>query len=237
MRERCILWRFFMLTSLLRTFIMYGAILLSVRIMGKRQVSQLQNSELVVTLLISELAVMPIQQQGDPLWNGLIPMAALVLCEIVVSLLMLKSGRFRQAVCGKPIVVIEKGRVLQGELRRLRMSTEDLFEELRQSGCFSLEDVEYAIVETNGAMSLLKKAANDSLTPKQAGVKVDSASLEVVVVSDGCLSSHSLELVGKTPAWAREQARCAGLELSEVFIMTARPGGKCKVIPKDKRGK
>lgn len=227
----------FMLISLLRTFVMYGAILLSVRIMGKRQISQLQTSELVVTLLISELAVMPIQQHDDPLWNGLIPMAALVFCEIVVSLLMLKSGRFRQAVCGKPIVVIEKGRVLQGELRRLRMSTEDLFEELRQNGCFSLEDVEYAIVETNGTMSLLKKAANDSLTPKQAGMKVDPATLEVVVVSDGCLSNHSLDLVGKTPAWVREQAKYAGLDLSEVFIMTARPGGKCKVIPKEKRGK
>ena len=222
-----------MLTSLWRTIIMYGAILLSVRIMGKRQISQLQTSELVVTLLISELAVMPIQQHDDPLWNGLIPMGALVLCEIVVALLMLKSGPFRKLVCGKPMVVIEKGRVLQGQLRRLRMSTEDLFEEMRQNGCFSLEDVEYAIVETNGTMSLLKKSKNDSLTPKQAGVKVDPAALEVVVVSDGKLSFHSLELVGKTPAWAREQAKNAGLALSQVFIMTACPGGKCKVIPKE----
>lgn len=225
----------FMLTSLLRTFVMYGAILISIRLMGKRQVSQLQNSELVVTLLISELAVMPIQQHDDPLWDGLIPMAALVVCEIVVSLLMLKSGPFRQAVCGKPIVVIEKGRVLQDQLRRLRLSTEDLFEELRQNNCFSLEDVAYAIVETNGTMSVLKKAPQDSLTPKQAGVRVDPAALEVVVVSDGHLSMHSLELVGKSPAWAREQAKSAGLKLSEVFIMTAHPGGKCKVIAKEPR--
>lgn len=222
-----------MLTSLLRTLIMYGAILLSVRIMGKRQISQLQTSELVVTLLISELAVMPIQEHDDPLWNGLVPMAVLVACEIVVSLLMLKNGRFRQVVCGKPTLVIAKGRVLQGELRRLRMSTEELFEELRQCGCFALEDVEYAIVETNGAMSVLKKSAVDSLTPKQAGVKADPASLEVVVVSDGELSRSSLQLVGKTPAWAREQAENAGLDLSQVFIMTARPGGKCQVIRKD----
>lgn len=222
-----------MLTTLLRTFLMYGAILLSVRIMGKRQISQLQTSELVVTLLISELAVMPIQQHDDPLWSGLVPMGALVVCEIVVSLLMLKSGLFRQIVCGRPIVIIERGRLLQHELRRLRMSTEDLFEELRQSGCFSLEDVEYAIVETNGALSVLKKAADDILTPKQAGVKVDPASLEVVVVSDGKLSTHSLELVGKTPVWAREQAKNAGLALSQVFIMTARPGGKCRVVAKD----
>ncbi len=222
-----------MLASLLRTLVMYAAILLSVRIMGKRQISQLQTSELVVTLLISELAVMPIQQHDDPLWNGLVPMAALVACEIAVSLLMLKSGWFRQAVCGKPMVVIERGRVLQGQLRRLRMSTEDLFEQLRQCGCFALEDVAYAIVETNGAMSVLKKPASDPLTPKQAGVKVDAAALEVVVVSDGALSRHSLELCGKSPAWAKERAKNAGLELSQVFIMTATPGGKCQVVPKE----
>ena len=130
-----------MLISLLRTVIMYIAILIGVRLMGKRQISQLQTSELVVTLLISELAVMPIQQHDDPLWNGLIPMLVLVVCEIVVSLFMLKSGKFRQAVCGSPMVVIETGRVLQDQMRRLRMSTEDLFEELRRAAVFAMEDV------------------------------------------------------------------------------------------------
>ena len=121
-----------MLISLVRTVVMYVAILISVRLMGKRQISQLQTSELVVTLLISELAVMPIQQHDDPLWNGLIPMLVLVICEIVVSLLMLKCGKFRQIVCGNPMIVIQNGKVLQDQMRRLRMSTEDLFEGLRQ---------------------------------------------------------------------------------------------------------
>ena len=99
-----------MLISLVRTVVMYVAILISVRLMGKRQISQLQTSELVVTLLISELAVMPIQQHDDPLWNGLIPMLVLVICEIVVSLLMLKCGKFRQIVCGNPMIVIQNGK-------------------------------------------------------------------------------------------------------------------------------
>lgn len=221
-----------MLISLLRTVIMYIAILIGVRLMGKRQISQLQTSELVVTLLISELAVMPIQQHDDPLWNGLIPMLVLVVCEIVVSLFMLKSGKFRQAVCGSPMVVIENGRVLQDQMRRLRMSTEDLFEELRLAGAFALEDVAYAIVETNGKLSVLKKASADSLTPKQAGVKAPSEALEVVVISDGHISEHSLNLCGKDPHWLREQLKFQGAELSDVFIMTARTDGRQLIIKK-----
>ncbi len=221
-----------MLISLVRTLVMYGAILVSVRLMGKRQISQLQTSELVVTLLISELAVMPIQQHDDPLWNGLVPMLVLVACEIVVSFLMLKSGKFRQAVVGNPIVVIANGRVLQHQMRRLRLSTEDLFEELRRAGAFAPEDVAYAIVETNGTMSVLKRSAADCLTPKQAGVKAAAEALEVVVVSDGQISQHSLQLCGKDPAWLREQLRCQGTALEEVFIMTARTDGKQMIIKK-----
>lgn len=221
-----------MLISLVRTVIMYVAILIGVRLMGKRQISQLQTSELVVTLLISELAVMPIQQRDDSLWDGLMPMLVLVACEIVVSILMLKSGKFRQAVCGNPIIVIQNGRVLQDQMRRLRMSTEDLFEELRQAGSFALEDVAYAIVETNGKLSVLKKSSADPLTPKQAGVKAPEEALEVVVISDGRISQNSLKLCGKDPYWLREQLKCQGTELSEVFIMTARTDGKQMIIKK-----
>ena len=223
-----------MLISLVRTLVMYGAILIAVRLMGKRQISQLQTSELVVTLLISELAVMPIQQHDDPLWNGLIPMVVLVICEIVVSLFMLKSGKFRQLVCGNPIVVIENGRVLQEQMRRLRMSTEDLFEQLRQAGSCAREDVAYAIMETNGQLSVLKKSSADYLTPKQAGVKATSEALEVVVVSDGKISQNSLRLCGRDPVWLREQLRFQGVELADVFIMTVRTDGQQRVIRKEK---
>ena len=163
-------------------------------------------------------------------------MLVLVVCEIVVSLLMLKCGKFRQAVCGNPMIVIQNGRVLQDQMRRLRMSTEDLFEELRQAGAFALEEVAYAIVETNGELSVLKKSAADSLTPKQAGVNVPEEALEVVVISDGRISQHSLKLCGKDPHWLREQLKCQGTELSEVFIMTARTDGKQLIIKKQPKG-
>lgn len=224
-----------MVSSLLRTVLMYGAILIGVRIMGKRQISQLQTSELVVTLLISELAVMPIQDIKKPLWNGLIPIVVLVLCEIIVSLFMLKSGKFRQLVCGKPIVVIEKGQIMQRQMRRLRMSIEDLFEQLRQNGVFYLEEVAFAIVETNGMMSVIKNPADDPLTPKLAGVKASEPSLEVVVISDGEISEQSLKLCGKDAAWVKDRVRGAGFSLSDVFIMTLKQDGKYQIIPKTKK--
>lgn len=222
-----------MLISVFRTLVMYAVILIGVRIMGKRQISQLQTSELVVTLLISELAVMPIQEHDEPLWNGLVPMLVLVLCEIVVSLVMLKSGKFRRAVCGKPIVVIENGRVLQDQMRKLRMSTEDLFEQLRQNDAFYLEEVAYAIIETNGMMSVIKRPEDDFLTPRQASVKVKPEYLEVVVVSDGEISKNSVKLCRKDEAWVRKQIEQAGLPLSQVFIMTANSHGNCRIIPKE----
>lgn len=221
-----------MLTSLWRTLVMYAAILTSVRVMGKRQISQLQTSELVVTLLISELAVLPIQEHREALWNGLVPMVALVLCEITVSLLMLKSGKFREAVCGKPVLVIENGKIRQDQMKRLRLSTEDLFEQLRINGVFSLEEVAYAIIETNGTMSVFRRPQDDSLTPKQAGVKVKAEPLEVVVVSDGAISRSSVDLCGKDDAWVREKVKSAGLSLTQVFLMTARKDGSFQIIPK-----
>ncbi len=222
-----------MLVSLARTLLMYGAILLAVRIMGKRQISQLQTSELVVTFLISELAVLPIQEGDQPLWRGLAPMGALVLCEICVSFGMLKSGRFRQMICGNPIVVIQRGQILQDQMRRLRMTTEDLCEQLRQNNVFYLEDVAWAIIETNGMMSVIRKTEEDPVTPKQLGLNPPSQGLEVVVISDGELSKHSLALSGKDWNWVDKRLKERGLQLSDVFIMTIRTDGKWRVIEKE----
>ena len=215
-----------MAVILLRTVLMYGVILLAVRLMGKRQVSQLQNSELVVTLLLSELAVLPIQEEEKSLWVGLAPMAALVACELLVSVLMLKSGRFRQLVCGSPTVVIERGQVLQKAMRRLRLTTEDLFEQLRQKGVFYLEDVAWAIVETNGMLSVIRRPEEEPVTPKELGLSPASQGLEVVVISDG-------ELCGKDQAWVRRRLQERGLGQEQVFLMTVRTDGKWRVIEKN----
>ena len=221
-----------MAAALFRTVLLYGLILLAVRLMGKRQISQLQTSELVSTLLLSELAVLPIQGASEPLWRGIAPMAALVACEVAVSLGMLKGGRFRQLVCGSPVVVIRRGELLQGEMRRLRMTTEDLMEQLRQQGVFHLEDVAWAIVETNGALSVLRRPQAEAATPAQLGLKAPGAVLEVAVISDGALSRRSLALCGKDESWVRRRLAEAGLAQEEVFLMTVGTDGGWRVIQK-----
>ena len=222
-----------MVIAFLRTIILYAFIIIGIRLMGKRQVSQLQNSELVVTLLLSELAVLPIQEEEKSLWVGLAPMAALVACELLVSVLMLKSGRFRQLVCGSPTVVIERGQVLQKAMRRLRLTTEDLFEQLRQKGVFYLEDVAWAIVETNGMLSVIRRPEEEPVTPKELGLSPASQGLEVVVISDGELSLRSLGLCGKDQAWVRRRLQERGLGQEQVFLMTVRTDGKWRVIEKN----
>ena len=216
----------------IRTVLMYGAILLAVRVMGKRQISQLQTSELVVTLLISELAMLPIQEGVQPLWTGLVPMAVLVLCELLVSLGMLKSSKFRQLVCGSPTVVIRRGEILQKEMQRLRLTTEDLLEQLRQNGVFYLEDVAWAIIETNGMMSVIRRPEEDPVTPRQLQLKAEPPVLEAAVISDGEVSLHSLRLCGKDRDWLDRRLKEQGLQVEDVFLMTARTDGKWRIVKK-----
>ena len=145
-----------MLISLLRTIIIYAFIILAVRIMGKRQISDMQTSELVITLVISDIIAIPLQSVDQPLMSGLLPIVVLVSLEIILSIIMLKSSKFRNVICGNPMVIITDGKVLKDQLKKLRISYEDLYSLLRQQGVFDVQEVRYAIVETNGSISILK---------------------------------------------------------------------------------
>ena len=158
-----------MLIAIVRTLILYIFIITAIRLMGKRQISDMQPSELVVTLVVSDIASLPMQNTSQPLLSGVIPVMVLVALEILTSVIMMKSRRFRRLVCGNPVVVIEDGKLLQGQLRRLRMTTEDLFAQLRQQNIFSLADVQYCIVETNGMVSVLEKPHRAQAGLRQSG--------------------------------------------------------------------
>lgn len=222
-----------MFISLVRTVILYLTIIVAVRIMGKRQISQLQTSELVVTMLISDLAVIPMQDSGQPLFSGIIPIFVLIALEVFLSVLMLKNNRVRRLVCGKPVVIIQNGRILQENMKELRMSIEDLFEQLRQKDVFSLQDIAYAIVETNGTLSVIKRAEVDYLRPVDAGIRPKDDGLEVVVVSDGKLSAGSMQLCGRDAAWVREILQKEKTSLNEVFILTVNSSGDYTLIQKE----
>ena len=222
-----------MTVSVIRTIILYAVILVMLRIMGKRQISELQTSELVVTLLISNIAVIPMQEPTLPLISGVIPIMLLVGCEIVISIIMMKSSRFRGIVCGHPQVIIENGVINQRKMKVLRMTTEDLTEQLRQEGVFSLSDVEYAIVETNGNLSVLKKLLKDSVTAEQLGLKGERASFELVVISDGELAENSMRLCGVDRQWVENKLKKSGISMKDVFIMTVNLEHGYSIIKKE----
>lgn len=226
-----------MTISLIRTLLLYAIILGAVRLMGKRQISELQTSELVVTLLISDIAAIPMQDTGQPLLSGLLPIAILVFCEIVTSVIMLKSTRLRSLICGRPIVVINDGVIVQSELRRLRMTTEDLCEELRQKDIFCLEDVAYAIVETNGRMSIVKKPGKDVPTAELCGLIPPDNGIEAVVISDGVISDFSLRLIRKSQGWLEGILRGKNLSAKDVFLMTANTAGQFYIVEKEGRNR
>lgn len=222
-----------MTISVIRTLILYVLILIMVRLMGKRQISDLQTSELVVTLLISNIAVIPMQDTSLPLLSGVVPILLLVGSEILISFLMLKNYRFRQLICGKPQIVISNGVIDQKKMRELRISTEDLGEQLRQEGVFAISDVKYAIIETNGKLSVMKKALKDSVTAEQMNISNPTADFEVVIISDGEIAKSSMEFYGLDKEWVKKTLRKNQTELKDVFIMTVTADHKYNIIKKE----
>lgn len=222
-----------MTISFIRTLLLYIVIIVAVRLMGKRQISELQTSELVVTLLISDIASIPMQDTGQPLASGLIPIAVLVMCEILFSCIMLKSAKFRKIVCGRPLIVINDGKINQKEMRRLRMTTEDLTEQLRQKDVFSIQDVAYAIVETNGKMSVIKKPDKEQPTAGMLGVALPDIGIETVVISDGVISDVSLNLCSKSRDWLEGVLRGKNINADRIFLMTANRKGDYYIVKKD----
>lgn len=224
-----------MIISVIRTILLYIVIIIAIRIMGKRQIGELQTSELVVTLLISDIAAIPMQNTEQSLLSGIVPILILIVCEIIISFLMLKRAGFRRIICGKPIVIISDGKINQSEMHRLRMSTEDLSEELRQQGIFNIEDVGFAIVETNGKLSVLKKPEKDIPTAEELGIKTNDKGLEVVVISDGEISKYSLKICGLNRDWLFDILKKENTELNDVFLMIANGQGEYKIIEKERK--
>lgn len=222
-----------MIISLIRTLLLYILIIVAIRLMGKRQISDLQTSELVVTFLISNIASIPMQNASIPLFTGLIPIIVLVVCEIVLSNIMLKSCKFRKFICGNPLVIIDHGKINQKVMKELRMSTEDLFEQLRQLDIFKLEDVDFAIIETNGQLSIMKKPNKQQVDAGMLGLKVSPQELETVVISDGEISESSLSLCNLTKNWVQNILREKNLALKDVFIMTADKSKNFNIIKKE----
>lgn len=222
-----------MAVALIRTVILYIIIIFSIKMMGKRQISDLQTSELVITILISNIAARPMEETAQPLLSSLIPIAVLICCEIFVSFLMLKNSKIRTVICGKPIIVINEGKIQQDALRLLRISTEDLFEQLRQMDVFVLEDVWFAIMETNGTLSVLKKAEKQPPDASTLGISVPEEKVDTIIVSDGNIATFSLSLCGLDEEWLEKTLQEQKVRLKDIFIMTANKSKEFRIIKKE----
>ncbi len=222
-----------MAVSLIRTIILYVIVIFAIKLMGKRQISDLQTSELVITILISNIAAIPMQNTEQPLLTGVVPIGVLICSEILVSFLMLKSTRVRQLICGKPVVVIDEGKLDQEALKFLRLSTEDLFGQLRQLDVFSLDDVWFAIMETNGQMSVLKKSEKQPPDASTLGITVPKAKVDTVVVSDGHVCDFSLAICGLSKEWLMGVIDGQNVSLNDIFLMTANKSKEFNIIRKE----
>ena len=175
-----------MFVSLIRTVILYAVVIFAVRVMGKRQIKEMQASEIVVTLMISNIAAMPMQEVGISLFTGVVPILTLVVTEMVMSFIMLKCRPFRRLISGMPVVVIEKGQINQAAMKSLRLSNEDLFEELRKKDIFDLSTVAYAIVETDGVLSVLLKSGELPVQNEQRNGRSQQQPIGLQILFNGC---------------------------------------------------
>lgn len=207
-----------MLNIVVRTLILYTAVVVSLRIMGKRQIGELQPSELVVAIMISDLASVPMQAIDIPIVSGILPVITLIIAEVMMSFLSLKSRRWRKIISGEPSIVIYNGRINESELKKLRFNINDLLAELRLNGCHNISDVDVAIIETSGKLSVIPKIGARNVTVKDMhGVCSDG--LPCTVITDGEMNERELIRSGKSRGWLETELRERGIKnIRDVFI-------------------
>lgn len=226
-----------MMTAFARTVILYFLIMIGLRLMGKRQIGELEPGELVLTMMISDLATVPMQDFGIPLLAGVIPILTLLALSMLLSQLSLTSLRFRRLACGAPSILIREGVLQQEVMRKNRYTVDELLEELRGQGYTGVEEVKYAVLENSGRLSVLPWAKNQPPTAEQLGVKTgEDGSLPVVLVNDGRLLRRNLEARGLDEGWLREALRQEGLTSHrEAFLLTVDDAGRVACVRKEGR--
>lgn len=226
-----------MLVLVIRTLILYGVVITAMRIMGKRQLGELQPSELVVAIMISDLASVPMQAIDIPLLSGIIPVLTLIVAEVMMSFLSLKSKRIRRFLSGEPSIVIYNGHINEGELSRLRFNINDLLEELRLNNCHDVSDVEVAVLETSGKLSVIPKDSARSVTVEDLGLKnVRNDGLPCTLISDGTVNISELKRAKKDIKWLEAELKKRGIERkSEVFIASLDAEGELFIQVKGER--
>ena len=209
-----------MLISFTRTIFLYTVLILSIRLMGKRQIGQMEASEFVVTMLVANLAAIPMQSSDAPLLSGLVPILSVLGMELVLSFLILKSMALRTLLCGKPVILIDNGKILRSSLRRTRITMDELMGHLRQKDVLCVSDVQFAILETDGNLSVFPYPAQRPATAKEAGLHPEVQHLPICLVEDGWVSRENLRKAGKDRLWLQNVLHQHGTCLRDTLLLT-----------------
>jgi len=206
--------------SYVRTVILYSVLIFVIRLMGKRQIGQMEPSEFVVTMLVANLASIPMQDGGIPLYSGLVPILTVLGMELVLSALSLRSVGFRKLLCGKPVILIENGNILQENLRKTRVTLDELTGHLREKDVLDLRSVQYAILETNGNLSVFPYPKERPASARDAGIQARPQHLPITIISDGHLLWDNLAVAKKNEDWVRRVLSQQGAEISDTWLLT-----------------
>lgn len=214
-----------MFISYIRTIILYLVLIFGMRLLGKRQIGQLEPSEFVVAMLIADLASIPMQDPGLPLHSGLVPILTVLGLELTLSGLVMRSVVLRRIFCGKPVVLIENGKIIQNSMRSTRVTLDELTGHLREKGILDLKTVQFAILETDGSLSVFPYPKDAPATAKDAGIRAGKQYLPMTIISDGCISEENLKKAGKDRTWLRGVLAQHRTTPEETFLLTVDTGG------------
>ena len=222
-----------MILSYLRTAILYLVLILTIRLMGKRQIGQMEPSEFVVTMLVANLAAIPMQDGGIPLFTGLVPILTVLGAELVLSSLALKNQKIRKLLCGKPVILIENGNILQQNMRKTRVTIDELTGHLREKDVLDIKAVQYAILETNGSLSVFPYPKEMPASARDAGVQVRQQFLPITIISDGELLEENILKARKDTSWVHRilEERHAGIK--DVWLLTVDGSNHINFIRKE----
>ena len=222
-----------MLTILFNTVIIYTILMIIMRIMGKRQLGELDVGELVITILLSEIASLPITNPEKPLLHAVLPISTLALLEILSSTLILKFPKIKKILASKPAVVIAHGKIDKRAMKKVRISVEDLVCQIRQNGIFDLNEVDYAILEENGKMSIIPKSIYRQPDRKDLGIPDDNSGMMHIIISDGVINTHSLDILQKSEKWLMAILKKHNCDPKDIFCMTCNDAGKLYIVKGD----
>lgn len=223
-----------MVVAFLRTIILYLLIIAGVRLMGKRQVGELEPSELVLALIIADLAAVPMQDFGIPLLSGIIPILTLLCITMILSVLTMKSVKFRAIICGRPSIIVENGKLHQREMVKNRFTVDELMEELRMKGVSDISTVKYAILETNGQLSVLPYANQLPVTAEQMNITPEDVGLPLIIINDGRIIDHNLKTRGFNGAWLEKRLEEHHVKrASDVYLLTVDEQNRVYFVAKE----